>query len=170
MIPRDIESPVSLDGDQKEVLAPDAPPSHKRTMQWLAITVILVILGFASLIMVGIFWFGSIASALAYLRGDGLIPDAYTKSFGTATLNERPSVEFLLSNYTKQPIKVLGSNSTCTCLVTSNLPLIIPPNGKAILKVNARSKSRSRPYSERVRVLTDSGESKLFLSVQGVFR
>jgi hypothetical protein len=121
-------------------------------------------------VVAGRHWFGSTSSALAYLRGHRLIPDAYTKSFGAATTDERPSVNFLLTNWTEQPIKVLGANSSCTCLVTSDLPFVVPPKGRALLKVGARAKSRSGPYAERLRVITDTMQSNLVLYVQGTFR
>jgi hypothetical protein len=139
-------------------------------MLWLATTLILAGGGFALVLLVGIGRFGSTSSALAYLRGDRLVPDAYSKSFGTVTKDERPSVDFLLKNWSERPIKVLGVNQSCTCLTTSNLPIVIPSRGEAILRVSSRPKPGLGPYFERLRVLTDAGQSNFVLSVQGVFR
>jgi hypothetical protein len=170
VIPKVIESPVPPDSGPNEAHAPDSPPAQKRAMSWLATTILFVNVGFALVLVVGIQWFGSAASALAYLRGDSLVPDAYSKSFGTAAKDERPSVEFLLRNRTEQPIKVLGVTRSCTCLATSDLPIVIPPHGEAILQVSSQAKSRLGPYSERLRVFTDAGQSSFVLGVQGVFR
>jgi hypothetical protein len=170
MIPGVVESPVPPDGNQEEALASGAPPAQKRAMPWLAATLIFVSVGFALLLVVGIQRFGSAASALAYLRGDRLVPDAYSKSFGTVAKDERPTVEFLLRNCSKQPIKVRGVTRSCTCLATSELPIVIPPHGEAILRVSSRAKSSLGPYSERLRLFTDSGQSNFVLGVQGVFR
>jgi len=170
VISRVVQSSVPFNRDQKEGLAPGLRPLRKMAMSWLATTTILLVVGFVSLLIGATHWFGSVGSASAYLRGDGLIPDSYTMSFGTATAAERPSVAFALRNYTKQPIKVLGTNSSCTCLVTSGLPVVVPPNGRAVLTVSARAKSRLGSYTERVRVLTDAGESNLILYVRGIFR
>lgn len=169
MKPQDSDSPVTLGADQKASLVPDESTAKKMPVMWWASTAILVCIGCALLLAAGINWFGSASSAVAYLRGDRLIPDAFAKSFGTVSKSEQPSVEFLLRNFTKQPIKVLGSDSSCTCLVVSDLPLIIPPNGRAILRVSTRAKTGSRPYSERVRVLTDFREVNLVLTLHGTF-
>jgi Protein of unknown function (DUF1573) len=170
MTPLNFKSPAPPDEDQRVVLPPDGPTARKRAMSWLASIVILVCIGCALLLAVGIQCFGSVSSALAYMRGEPLVPDAYTKSFGTVTKSERPSVEFWLRNYSKEAIKVIGSYASCTCLITTDLPFVVPPGGRAILRVNARARARLGPYSERLRVLTDSGESKLVLHVQGVFQ
>jgi len=170
VIPRVVESPVSPEQGQDEVAAPDAPPIQKRSIAWLATTIILVSVGFASVLVAGIQRFGSAASTLAYLRGDPLVPDAYRKSFGTVAKDERPSVEFLLRNCGKQAIKVLGVTRSCTCLATSDLPVVIPPHGEAVLTVSSRAKPTLGPYSERLRLFTDSGQSNFVLEVQGVFR
>jgi Protein of unknown function (DUF1573) len=170
VIPRIIESGVSTDGGQNEAPAPDTPPASKRAMSWLATTIIFVNVGFALVLVVGIQRFGSAASALAWLRGDSLVPDAYSKSFGTVAKDERPSVEFLLRNWTKQPIKVIGSAGSCTCVATSDLPIVVSPHGESILRVSSRARSGSGPYSERLHVFTDPGQPSLVLRVQGVFR
>ena len=169
MNPRVVESSISPDGDRKELLVTDAFSARKRPMSWLATTIILVSIGFASLCVAGIRQFGSVSAALAYLRGDGLIPDVYTRSFGIVDKNERPTIEFSLTNYTEQPIKVVGSNSSCTCLVTSDLPMVVPPHARSTLRVAARSRSRPGPYSERIHLLTETGVSELVLIVRGVF-
>jgi Protein of unknown function (DUF1573) len=170
MITNATESPTTPDISDKAFLTSSVFTGQKRVTSWMGTVVILLLVGFALLLLEAILHFGSVASSLAYLRGEGLIPDAYARSFGTVSKRTRPSVEFSLTNYTEQPIKVLGSNSSCTCLVTSDLPMVIPPSGRAILKVSARAKSRLGPYSERVSILTDSSESKLVLNVQGAFQ
>jgi hypothetical protein len=170
MIPEVVKSPVPSDGKQEEALAAGAPASQQRTMLWLGTTVVFICVGFALLLAVGIRRFGSTASALAYLRGESLIPDAYSKSFGTVAKDERPTVEFLLRNWGKQPIKVRGVTRSCTCLATSDLPIVIPPHGEAILQVSSRATSRLGQYSQRLRVFTDAGQSNLVLGIQGVFR
>lgn len=170
MITRTIEPSVPPDGDRRVLPEPDTQRTRKAAISWLATTVILVGVGLTLLLIVAIMRFGSAASALAYLRGDSLIPDTYSKSFGSVGKGERPAVSFALRNYTKRPIKVLGTNSSCTCLVTSSLPIVVAPNDETILSVSARAKSNSGQFSERLRVLTDSAETNLVLRVQGVFQ
>jgi hypothetical protein len=170
MIPKVIEPPAHPDRDRNGSLAPSGPPTRKWASSWLATTMILACAACALLLVVGIQLFGSTASTLAYLRGDPLIPDSYTKSFGTASEDERPSVAFRLMNCTKQTITILGSNVSCTCIIPSNTPLAVPPGGSAILRVSVRSKAGNRRIAERLRLLTDAGGTSLVLGVQGAFR
>ena len=75
MTPRIVESPAPPDGGTEGALVPDGHSPRKEAIAWLAKTVGLVAIGLASLLFGGIYRFGSAASALAYLRGDRLIPD-----------------------------------------------------------------------------------------------
>lgn len=170
MIPTIAGSPVPSKGDSHAAEAPRCPSARWKAMPWVLTTTVLVLVGLTSVTVVGIQWFGSTASALAYLRGDRLVPDAYSKSFGTATKDERPSVKFLLRNCTGQPIKILGVTQSCTCMATSDLPMVISPHGVGVLTVNSRAKGVPGPYSEWLRVFTDSGRSNFVLGVQGTFR
>ncbi len=156
MTPRIVESPAFPDGGPKGALVPDGHSPRKRAIAWLATTIGLVAIGLASLLLGGIYRFGSAASALAYLRGDRLIPDTYTKTFGTVGKDEGPSVGFTLTNYTEQAIKVLGANASCTCLVASDMPIVVPPGGSAILRqrpgeVRSRAVLRIAPRHHRSR-------------------
>lgn len=149
---------------------PGVAPARKLWMSWLATNLILVNVGFSALFVVGTRRFGSLASALAYVRGDGLTPDVYARDFGTLSQSEPASVTFSLRNHTQRPITVLGAKPTCTCLVTSDLPVVIPAGRAASLVVTARAGSRLGAYSQSVRVLTDSAPRTLVLRVRGAFR
>jgi hypothetical protein len=150
-------------------LPPGAAPTRKKSPSWLGMTLILVSIGSVSLPLAAIHRFGSLPSAVGYLRGERLIPDAYTKSFGRVSKSNEPIVDFSLNNFTSEPVRILGGNSSCTCLLATDLPVDVPPGGRATLRVRARSKSRSGTYSERLRLVTDLGESNVSLIVRGFF-
>jgi len=160
---------TGLTWNARGATALDMPRTRRRSMPWLATTAILVVVGFGLLFVVGLQRFGSTASALAYLRGDGLIPDEYTKSFGTASKSERPSVTFCIKNFSKQPIKILGGKSSCTCVIADGLPSVVLPNGETVVRVSASRRGRLGQYSEQIRLLTNSEQSLLILTVHGVF-
>lgn len=145
-------------------------PLKRLAKPWAARTTVLSALALALVASGAVFRFGSLSTAVAYLRGDRIIPDAYTKTFGEAAVRERPSIDFLLGNWAKEPIKVLGTNSSCSCLVSSGVPVVIRPGESAVLSVRALSKGKAGPYSSRLSVITDDRESDVVLIVQGVFR
>jgi Protein of unknown function (DUF1573) len=165
-----LESLTSVDSGRGTADAPWARYISSHLRRSVAATVVLATLGLGSLALVGTYRFGSLASALAYLRGDRLIPDAYSKAFGVVDKGERPTVEFSIANSMERPVKILGANVSCTCLVTSGLPIVVPAYGRAALRVSARSKGRTGSYSQRLEVVTDVGELPLVLTVKGTFR
>ncbi len=127
-------------------------------MSWMALTLVLSNLGLGTLALVGWLEFGSTASALGYLRGDRHIPDAYSKSFGTAPAGQTRTVEFRLTNFTGHPVTVVGFKSSCTCASASKLPIAIPPAATVPLQVDVRIKANqalSFQISEDVRLYTD---------------
>ena len=119
---------------------------------------------------VGVYRFGSIGSAVAYLRGDELIPDAYSKSFGVVTRGVDGSVEFHLKNWGDESIKVLRARSACGCVVASDLPVDIMPGAKSALTIRIRTKRKSGRISENIRLLTNTGKSGPILLVGGLVR
>lgn len=124
----------------------------------------------AALFYLATYIFGSVSTALAFLRGNGLIPDTYVRDFGTVSPGQHVFVTFSLKNYTKHPITLVGAKSSCTCLVASDLPVVVPPSARTELRLSARAKSRSGPYSEFVRVLNDSERKSITLEVRGVVK
>ena len=155
---------------QENSAGPGGASQRERAMSWMATTLVLLNLGLAALLLAGVHGFGSVASAVAYLRGNRLIPDEFAKNIGSATEAGHPSVTFCLTNWTQQPIKVLGAQTSCTCLMASDLPAVVPPQGQFTLRLSARAKSGLGPYSTQVRLFTDHGASDLVLNVGGVFR
>jgi hypothetical protein len=70
---------------------------------------------------------GSIERAVDYyLRGRTLILDSHEKSFGTTAPGARSKVSFRLTNWDSEPIRILGCQSSCTCLIRDDLPFAIP--------------------------------------------
>jgi hypothetical protein len=133
-------------------------------------TLTIAVLGLAALAVAGIYRFGGTASALAYLQGKELLPDAYTKAFGAVGVDDRPTVEFKLHNYSNRSVIAVGAHSSCTCVLTSGLPFTIPANGSAALAVRVRAKRGPGSYSETVQVITEPVRMSLRLRVKGVFR
>lgn len=165
-----VRDPLSHDRGRGLAPVPPTPSSRRQVVSWLATTAILACIGFLVLTVIGYMRFGSVGSALAYLRGEHLIPDEIMKSFGTTSQGERPAVEFRLRNCTGQPIKILGANVSCTCLEARDLPVVVPSNGETVLRVDVRTKGRSGPLSERLRLLTDSGEANFALNIRGTIQ
>ena len=57
-------------------------PTGKKPLSWLAMTLIYTNGGLLFLMFLALYYFGSFSSALAYLKGDRLMADSPSKSFG----------------------------------------------------------------------------------------
>lgn len=150
--------------------AGDASAGKRLGISWMATTIIFTNVGLALLIGVAIHVFGSVGAAAAYMRGDILIPDSYEKSFGEAATGRRPVVEFSLANWSRRPIKLLGTTSSCNCLVAIGFPVTIQPGQHATVGLRARSAGKPGPYSAQLRVISDPAQPDLVLSLWGDFR
>ncbi len=141
---------------------------RKRRLSWMATTIILTNLG----LVISVLWcfvkFGSFACALAYLAGDRLIPDSYARTFGSVRSGDIIEVHFHISNYANIPIRILGSSSTCTCVVAEELPLSIPPSEGHSLRVKVSSGSVLGTKWEKLKLFTDLPQQPtLVLAVKG---
>jgi hypothetical protein len=137
-----------------------SPSARSRMLSWTGLTGLLVIIGLGGLVVWSRAEFGSIESAIGYLRGERLIPDAYSKSFGSVEQGSAPVVAFTLTNFTGRPITVLGGSSTCTCvLLDKNFPLTIPASEHAILKIVVRTHRRRGGVAGSVSFYSDDPDA-----------
>lgn len=122
---------------------------------WIVMTFSLTCVGF--LLAFGVSWtlFGSPAGALAYFRGDRLIPDHLEGSFGELGQGQRAVVKFGLTNASGKEIRVLGAKTECTCIFADELPLSVPPGRKRTINVAVRTESREGSVRESIRLFTD---------------
>jgi hypothetical protein len=150
------------------VIATEATPTKERTVSWMALTAIITNIGLLSTAAIAFYFFGSFGSAVAYLSGDRLIADTYTRSVGNVSEGEPHAVFFKLTNMSNQAIEILGAKSSCTCLVVDQLPAVLPPHGVFRLRIGLRPKPKSSRIDERVRLFTDrEGQRQLDLRVGG---
>jgi hypothetical protein len=148
---------------------PQAGLDQKQWPAW-ALPLVLTNFGLAFLLAFGTYWFGSIGSAIAYVRGDRLLPNVYTRSFGVAPSGRELSTEFKLTNWAGSPIRILGARSSCTCVLAAGLPATVQPRKTYVLKLRIRNRRKKGHVSEHVHLLLDDPQGKsLVLKVEGVF-
>jgi len=87
---------------------------------------VLVLLGAA-----GSWVYGSPTAALARLRSDTLIVEPAYLDLGTMPAGERQEAPLTVSNWSDRPLRLIGGTSDCTCTTLSDLPVTIPPGGRA---------------------------------------
>ncbi len=110
-------------------------PSAKPVAAGLAITV------FATAIWI-VGGFNAIRSAYVYLRGETILVDSNTKSFGVVSPGDPISVSFTLTNTGAAPVRIAGCEAWCNCVVPKDMPFVLEPNESRDFPVSIRNPKR----------------------------
>jgi len=133
--------------------ADEAAPVKRRAFGGVVVgaAALLVLLGAA-----GSWVYGSPAAALARLRGDTLIADPGYLDFGTVPAGEPREAPLTVGNWSDRPVRLIGGTSDCTCTTLSDLPLTIPPGGRAVVTIRLVPPTDAGHLTRTVMLRTDS--------------
>ncbi|MGC8642089.1 MAG: DUF1573 domain-containing protein [Isosphaeraceae bacterium] len=112
---------------------------------------------------------GSVSGALRFLKGDTLIADRYTKSFGSLEIGRYFVVSFKLVNLGRNAVRVVGCRTTCNCIpdTHSELPFVIEPNRTKQFGVLVSTGGEEKEFKGAVILLTNNRQRELNLSIEG---
>ncbi len=120
---------------------------------WVATTSICFLTGLLAITLFIKLHYGSLATVAHAWRGDLVLFDRYE----VAIDHPQPvqMVAFRMTNTSSQPIRILGAQSSCTCVMATGLPLNFAPGTTKTLEVRFKPKTMDGPIRESVRVFTD---------------
>jgi hypothetical protein len=161
-----------MNPDATQVMNPDAThvksPRVERTWPWTSMTFLLVMMGLIPLLIWFFLYPDSYNNALGYFTNSPLIADSYTRSFGNVASDRDVDVTFLLTNRSAVPIKLLGYNTSCTCVNINAIPTIIPASRSLPLKVSISTNVKFGTISQDIHLYTDHPERpQIVLTVSG---
>lgn len=104
---------------------------------------------------------GSPDAALAYLRGDRLSVVPRLVDVGEGYVGDRKEVVVTVRNWTDKPIRIVGGTSDCSCVVTNDLPLTVPPGEAHPLTVKLAMKGNPGQFTRSARLFTDDERDRL---------
>lgn len=99
--------------------------------------------------------YGSPAAALARLRGDELTVSPGYLDFGVLPAGAHRDATLTVSNWSAAPVRLIGGTSDCTCTTLSDLPVTIPPGGRADVTVTMVAPSSAGALTRTVILRTD---------------
>jgi hypothetical protein len=150
------------------MIAALAPGVRKVRLSWASTTLVSLNVGAVALLAWALIAFGSISSAWAYLRGDRLLVDGYSKSFGVVQEGASPTVSFQITNCYDQPVAIMGVKTTCGFAIVSDLPMMVPGHATRSVRVIVYTSQKRGDVSEPLRLLTNApGRVKIDLRVGG---
>lgn len=101
------------------------------------------------LALLGVLAFGSLDAAIGYLTGSRLVAKSTSQYAGRLAGGETCTAAFELTNYSVQPIHVLGAKATCRCMALDDLPLVLPAGESGTLRIRMKGGSSPTPHLQR---------------------
>jgi hypothetical protein len=105
--------------------------------------------------------YGSIPMALAKLRGDQMGAPSYL-DLGEGDLGDKLEANANITNYTNQPIRLIGGTSDCSCITTTDMPLTIPPGGTVpvAIKLKVPESATAGQLTRTAEIWTDCNQHR----------
>lgn len=120
------------------------------------------------LMVCGVWWFGSPQAAFGYLAGNPVVCPRPVRVVGPLEPGRRTLLRFELRNTSSQPVRIVGSSSSCGCFATSDLPLSMDAHEEATLFVRFNARPMSGTQRESIELMFDDSLPNLLLGVSGL--
>jgi hypothetical protein len=98
------------------------------------LTIVLVVLLVSGLVL----GFGSWEVAMAYARGESTFVMADPAQLADVRPDEEISTTIRLRNVSTVPVRILGGNASCGCMVLQDLPLDLKPGEYRTIQIRVR--------------------------------
>jgi hypothetical protein len=122
----------------------------------------------AILVGLAILIFGSVPAAIASLRGERISIYPRLADVGAAEVGAERRVSLDVTNWTEQPIRLIGGTRDCSCTVLADLPITIPPKETRSLTVGIRLKGKPGIFTRKAALLVDDeGFQKITFRLTG---
>jgi hypothetical protein len=126
----------------------------KASLTWLAATVLAASVGLGCLAAVGVYLFGSVGNAVGYMKGQRVF--ARPEALVSTVTGKAREFSVTVSNLGKRPVRILGVQSSCSCVATHGIPVDLPANSRCTIKANFRPKGKQTGrFTQTLRLFTD---------------
>lgn len=85
---------------------------------------------------------------------------------GNLSLGLAKTISVPMSNNSSRPIAVIGSRSTCTCLVAATEKFVLEPQKQSLVSLVVKPTERGE-YSQSIEVFLDSPQKRVMIHVKG---
>jgi hypothetical protein len=126
------------------------------------------------------FWaldgFDAVAVAIALAKGETILVDSSTKSFGVVSAGDPLVISYKLTNRSDQNIRIVGCRAVCRCMVPEGLPFTLRARESRDFPISIRNPERVRGSpSQSVNwgitlFTTNPAQAQITLTVKGEIR
>ena len=109
----------------------------------------------ASLGLWGRWRFGSISAGIAYLSGEPIYLDRETLDFGKVGPHTDQSAVIKLLNLTDSELRLVGSQSSCSCTFLDSLPATLHPRERKAFRIKVHPRPGSDRFEETIDIFTN---------------
>jgi Protein of unknown function (DUF1573) len=128
--------------------------AQKSSLKWLAATLLAASIGLGCLAASGVYLFGSVRNALGYVNGQRLF--AQPEGLVSTVSGQAREFSVIVSNLGKRPVRIVGAQSSCSCLIPLGPPADVPANGRCTVKVRFRPKQKQvGRFTQSIGLFTD---------------
>jgi hypothetical protein len=102
--------------------------------------------------------FGDPLEALARMRGDSITVQPSVSDVGEGETGTERTFRIQLANHTDRPVRFVGGTTTCSCIATESLPLLLGERETKAIDVSVRFRGSPGRFQHTFVLLTDAEE------------
>jgi hypothetical protein len=112
--------------------------------------------------------YGSLANAAAYIDGRKVHADKLIRELGTVERDKLLKVEFNVINLQNEPLRIVGANASCSCILPPDMPIALEPFTTTPVVFTFRSPETTQPFEQNINLYFDGPIPDMQLKIVGV--
>ncbi len=114
-------------------------------------------------------YFGSLGSFLAWMSGHRVIAENHRSYLGKVIVGESKDIRFRITNFSRDPVKIVGAKTSCSCAAFKELPIDLAPGGPSDIRVTVTGRLQDSNHftSYTARQLCDRPGGDVALRIDG---
>jgi hypothetical protein len=125
---------------------------------------------FATVILLCTWRLGSLPLALAYIEGERFVVSPIEIDLGECDSKTHHVAQFVLTNLTTKPIRIVGSKEGCNCLRLDELPITVGPRENQDISIQVFVSGKEEYSQTIILYLDDDGLRSVALRIRAKVR
>jgi len=101
-------------------------------------------------------WLGTTDAAWALLHGEEIVVIPAAVDLGDCSPGDEQEMQFRVVNMSSSPVTLTGLYTSCSCILSSSLPVRLEARGESTLRMTIHSSEDEGSFTRRAVLYTDS--------------